>query len=71
MPRVVFNGVVIAESNNCQKVEGNFYFPPDSLKEEYFEDFSALTTTCGWKGTCNYRAINVNGQRIADAVSIA
>ena len=36
MVRAVWNGVVLAESNACEIVERNYYFPPDSINEEYF-----------------------------------
>jgi uncharacterized protein (DUF427 family) len=53
MAKAEWNGAVIAESDACEKVEGNFYFPPDSVNKQYFKD-SSTTSVCGWKGTCNY-----------------
>lgn len=66
MAKAIWNGVVLAESNNCEKVEGNFYFPPDSIKKEYFTD-SNTHTTCGWKGVASYYNIEVNGEVNKDA----
>ena len=43
------------------QVEGNLYFPPSTLKKEYFEP-SNTTTVCGWKGTAKYYNVNVDGQ---------
>ncbi|XP_021965902.1 uncharacterized protein LOC110861097 [Folsomia candida] len=61
-----WEGVVIAESGNCVVVEGNQYFPADSIKMEYFEK-SDTTTVCGWKGTANYYNVRVNGKVNKDA----
>ncbi len=66
MVQAIWNGQVIAESDNTESVEGNHYFPPGSLKEEFFKD-SSTTTVCGWKGTANYYTIEVDGQTNADA----
>lgn len=61
MPKAILNGVVIAESNDTIMVENNHYFPPESLKQDYFTEASK-TTVCGWKGTSNYFDIVVEGQ---------
>lgn len=66
MAKAIWNGVVIAESDNCQIVEGNNYFPPDSIKSEYFIP-SDTHTTCGWKGEACYYTIKVNGEENKDA----
>ena len=66
MAKAIWNGVVVAESDNCEKVESNFYFPPDSIKKEYFTD-SNTHTTCGWKGVASYYNIEVNGEVNKDA----
>ncbi|MDQ1621420.1 MAG: hypothetical protein QOE19_3989, partial [Actinomycetota bacterium] len=47
--QAVFNGVVIAESDDTVVVEGNHYFPGDSLRSEYVQP-SSTQTTCAWKG---------------------
>ncbi len=60
MARAILNGVVIAESDETVLVEGNHYFPPDSIHREFFSD-SDRTTVCGWKGMANYYDISVNG----------
>ena len=60
MRRALWKGDVIAESNSCQKVEGNWYFPPDALTRKYFRD-SSTRTTCGWKGVAHYYHIVVKG----------
>lgn len=51
--KAVWNGTVVAESDETVYIEGNQYFPADSVKKEFFED-SDLTTECFWKGTANY-----------------
>eukprot|EP01135_Chromosphaera_perkinsii_P004638 Nk52_evm31s292 gene=Nk52_evmTU31s292 len=58
--------VIVAESDACEVIDGNYYFPPDSIKKEYFSD-SKTKTTCGWKGQASYYTINVNDQKITDA----
>jgi uncharacterized protein (DUF427 family) len=61
-----FNGKIIAESDTFEVVEGNVYFPPSALKMEFFKP-TATTTTCGWKGTCNYYTVSVDGKDVVDA----
>ena len=56
-----WNGQVIAESDQTVIVEGNHYFPPESINREFFEQ-SSQTTVCGWKGTANYFDINVDNE---------
>ncbi len=56
-----WNGQVIAESDDTVVVERNHYFPPDSVRKEYFQD-SALETVCPWKGTARYYNVVVDGQ---------
>ncbi|MDH5371634.1 MAG: DUF427 domain-containing protein [Acidimicrobiia bacterium] len=53
MARAIWNGVVLAKSNETIIVEGNHYFPPGSLNEEFFRQ-SDLQTTCPWKGLASY-----------------
>lgn len=66
MPKAVWNGTILAESNNCEVVEGNQYFPPDAIKREYFRE-STTHTTCGWKGVASYYDIIVDEQMNKDA----
>ena len=66
MARAIWNGVVVAESDQYETVEGNIYFPPDAVKSEYLED-SETTSVCPWKGTAHYYNLVVDGQRNADA----
>jgi uncharacterized protein (DUF427 family) len=66
MPKAVWNGAVLAESANTEVVEGNHYFPPDSIHSEYFQD-SSTHTTCPWKGVASYYSIVVDGQTNKDA----
>ncbi|HEY9647333.1 MAG TPA: DUF427 domain-containing protein [Chroococcidiopsis sp.] len=66
MPKATWNGAVIAESDQCQVVEGNQYFPPDAIKAEYFQP-SDTHTTCPWKGTASYYNVVVDGQVNKDA----
>ena len=64
--KATWNGEVVAESNETVVVEGNHYFPGDTIKQAFFED-SDTTTVCGWKGTANYYTLNVNGATNVDA----
>ena len=61
MAKAIWNGVVLAESDQTELVEGNHYFPPNSLHKAYFVD-SSQQTVCPWKGTASYYDIAVNGQ---------
>lgn len=53
MKQAVWNGAVIAEADRTVSLEGNDYFPANSLRREYFRD-SSKTSRCPWKGTANY-----------------
>ena len=66
MAKALWNGVVLAESDNAQIVEGNVYFPPESLKREYFKE-SDTHSTCPWKGLASYYHIEVNGELNEDS----
>jgi uncharacterized protein (DUF427 family) len=59
--KAVWNGKVIADSDQTVVVEGNHYFPPDSVNHEYLRD-SSTTTVCGWKGTARYYDLVVDGR---------
>jgi uncharacterized protein (DUF427 family) len=61
MPKAVWNNTTLAESDATVVVEGNHYFPPDSLHREYFRDSDAHTV-CGWKGTASYYDVVVDGE---------
>jgi len=61
MARALWNGVVVAESDQTVVVEGNHYFPPDSINKQYFRP-SDHHTICSWKGTAKYYTIEANGQ---------
>lgn len=66
MPKATWNGAVLAESDRCKLVEGNHYFPPDSIRRQYLKE-SATHTVCSWKGEASYYDIVVNGQVNKDA----
>lgn len=66
MPRAIWNGTIIAETDTFEEVEGNVYFPPDSLVSEHFEP-NAHTSFCPWKGTASYYDVVVGGERNAKA----
>ena len=66
MPKAIWNNVVLAESESYETVEGNIYFPPESINKEYFKE-SDTQTTCFWKGRATYYHIEVNGETNQDA----
>jgi uncharacterized protein (DUF427 family) len=64
--KAIWNNEVIAESNNTVVVEGNHYFPADSLKKDFIKP-SGTHTICPWKGKASYYNIEVNGEINKDA----
>ncbi len=61
MPKAIWNGKVIAESEHTEQVEGNHYFPPDSVNRDLLRP-NDKTTICPWKGTASYYDVVVDGQ---------
>jgi len=61
MIRAIWNGEVLAESDQTIVVEANHYFPPNSISEEFFSD-SDSRTICSWKGVASYYDVQVNGK---------
>ena len=61
-----WNGTVLAASDDTVVVEGNHYFPADSIRAEFFADSDAHTI-CPWKGTASYKHVVVDGERNTDA----
>jgi uncharacterized protein (DUF427 family) len=66
MAKAIWNGRVVAESDRCEVVEGNQYFPPQAVKQELLRP-SETHTTCGWKGIASYYDVVVDGQINKDA----
>ena len=66
MPRATWKGAVIAESDRCEVVEGNRYFPPDAVRREHLRE-STTHTTCPWKGIASYYDVVVGGETNRDA----
>jgi uncharacterized protein (DUF427 family) len=56
-----WKGATLAKSEEIVTVEGNAYFPPESLNEAYFRP-SSHRTVCGWKGEAHYYDVIVNGE---------
>ena len=65
--KAIWNGVVIAESDDTVVLEGNHYFPESALKRE-FTSFSNHRTGCVWKGQAHYLSLFANGELLPDAV---
>ena len=59
--KAIWNNAVLAESNDTIVVEGNHYFPPDTIDKTYFQK-GDHHTTCPWKGKASYYDIVVAGQ---------
>ena len=64
--KAVWKGRVLAESDETVVVEGNHYFPPDSVQREFFRE-SATHTICPWKGEASYYDVVVEGEVNRDA----
>jgi uncharacterized protein (DUF427 family) len=59
--KAIWNGVVLAESERTEVVEGNHYFPPEAIRKEFFKP-SEHHTECGWKGTASYYTLEAGGK---------
>ena len=64
--KAIWNGQIIAESNETKIIEGNHYFPSNTLKKQYFSE-SSTTSNCPWKGTASYYSLDVDGVKNNDA----
>lgn len=64
--KAIWNGTVIAESDDTVVVEGNHYFPHDAVQRKYLVE-SDHTTSCPWKGTANYYSLKIDDDINADA----
>lgn len=64
--KAVWNNTVIAESADTVVVEGNHYFPPDSIQDQFFKP-STTTSVCPWKGKASYYTLDIDGQQNPDA----
>lgn len=65
--RATWNGQTLAESDDIVTVEGNAYFPEESLRKDFVVP-SDHTSVCGWKGLANYYSLRVDGESNANAV---
>ena len=66
MATATWNGTVIADSESTVVVEGNHYFPLDSVRGDVLRP-SETHSVCPWKGTASYYSVEVNGQTNPDA----
>ena len=64
--KAIWNGQNLAESDDIVTIEGNAYFPVDSLNKDFFQD-SGTHTVCPWKGTASYYSLSVDGKQNPDA----
>ena len=61
MVKASWNGQILAESDNTILVEGNHYFPPETINQEFFKE-SDSHTICSWKGVASYYDVEVDDQ---------
>lgn len=61
MPTATFNGVVVAQSDDTVVVEGNHYFPQESVVWDFFTESAARQTICPWKGVAAYYDLQIGG----------
>ena len=66
MAKAVWNGHTLAESETYEMVEGNVYFPEETVEREYLRP-SSTTSSCPWKGQARYYSLLVDGQENPDA----
>lgn len=66
MPKAFWNGAVLAKSDETVVVDGDHYFPPETLKQDHLEE-SHTRTICPWKGQATYYNVIVNGTINRDA----
>ena len=64
--KAIWNNTIIAESNETVEIEGNQYFPRQSIRQEYFKETNSHTY-CPWKGEASYYTIEVDGKKNKDA----
>ena len=64
--KAIWNGQVIAESEETIQIEGNHYFPRNTIDQSFFQG-SETHTICPWKGTASYFNVVVDGQENKDA----
>ena len=64
--KAIWNGQILAESNQTTVIEGNHYFPSGSIDKIFFLE-SDTNSVCPWKGTASYFDLKVNGETNADA----
>lgn len=66
MPKAIYNGAVLAQSDHTEIVEGNHYFPPESINKQHFRE-STHHTVCGWKGIASYYDVVVGDEKVKNA----
>lgn len=64
--KAIWNGTVIAESDETVVIEGNHYFPAESIKKEFYTE-SDTHSVCPWKGTASYYSLSIDGKENVDA----
>jgi len=65
MAKINYKGELLAESDKTEEVEGNLYFPPESVNRKLLK-VSEKQYTCPWKGKSEYYSLEVNGEEVSD-----
>ena len=70
MPKLIIEDTIIADSDGAKLIEGNHYFPPDSITEAGHKvlSLSETHTHCPWKGQASYYGYSANGHEYKDVV---
>ena len=64
--KAIWKDAILAESKSTVEIEGNHYFPPESINRQFFRD-SSTHTRCGWKGTASYYTIEIGDELNQDS----
>jgi len=64
--KAIWNGAILAESDETIVVEGNHYFPPESVDNRYLKT-TAMRSVCPWKGLASYFTVEAEGRRERNA----
>jgi uncharacterized protein (DUF427 family) len=66
MAKAIWENTVLAESDRTIEVEGNQYFPPDAIRQEFLKP-NDHHTTCPWKGLASYYDVEIDGKKNSSA----
>lgn len=64
--KATYKNTTLAQSDETVLIEGNHYFPPESVNTDFFSP-TDMHTTCPWKGEANYYSVEVDGDKLENA----